>query len=153
MRAPRFCSQYRQCGATLVVAALFLAVLTLLALSAVNTSTVNLRIVSNMQAELDAEAVAQSTLEQLLSSPAVFMNPIALTTTQGDFVITRAAPVCLEATEAEEGESLTQSAQLPIGMERTMWELEVSVLDNRTGARARLREGVEIIMLAGYCPE
>jgi Tfp pilus assembly protein PilX len=143
------CVHSRQRGATLVVAALFLAVLTLLAVSAVNTSTVNLRIVSNMEAKLDTEAVAQQAIEGLLSTTATFTNPGQTTEADGDFQITRFTPVCLDARPPD-----TSSLRpVPVGYELTEWELRVQVVDTRTGARTTLREGVGATLLAGNCPE
>lgn len=138
-----------QSGATLVVAALFLAVLTLLAVSAVNTSTINLRVVKNMEAKLDAEAVAQATIEEMLSSTATFMSPASTTETVGDFVITRFEPVCLDARPAPQNTLRPD----PVVREETEWELRVQVVDNATGARALIREGVAVTLLADNCPE
>lgn len=59
-------NQYQR-GVTLFVALIFLLVMTLFAVSSVNMSTVNMRIVGNMQAIKQMEAVAQDAVEQILS--------------------------------------------------------------------------------------
>jgi Tfp pilus assembly protein PilX len=70
MSSPR-----NQAGATLVVALLMLAVLALLGVNAVNNSTVNLRIIFNMQAHQNIEAAAQDAIEQVIGTIASFNNP------------------------------------------------------------------------------
>ena len=57
-----------QHGATLVVAMIFLILMSLFAISAFKSSTGNLRIIGNMQARQEAIAVAQQAIEQTLSS-------------------------------------------------------------------------------------
>ena len=57
----------RQEGATLMVTLIMLIMLTLFAISAMNTSTTNLQIVGNMQARSDALAATQTTIETTVS--------------------------------------------------------------------------------------
>lgn len=57
-----------QNGATLVTALVMLIVLTLLVVSGIRSSTTNLRIVGNMQTQEEATAVAQQTIEQVISN-------------------------------------------------------------------------------------
>jgi hypothetical protein len=75
----------RQRGATLVVALIFLILMSLFAISAFNNSNVNIRVVGNMQARQEAVGAAQVALEQTISSPtfssspdAVAANPVAV---------------------------------------------------------------------------
>jgi Tfp pilus assembly protein PilX len=57
----------RQEGATLITSLIMLIVLTLLVISAIRSSTTNLRIAGNMQMQAEAIAVAQLATEQVIS--------------------------------------------------------------------------------------
>ncbi len=65
----------RERGATLVVALIFLVVMSLFAVSAYLFSTSHLRVVGNMQARSEGEAAAQVAIEQAISSPTFAQNP------------------------------------------------------------------------------
>jgi Tfp pilus assembly protein PilX len=58
----------RQQGATLITSLIMLIVLTLLVISAIRSSTTNLRIAGNMQMQAEAIAVAQLATEQFISN-------------------------------------------------------------------------------------
>ncbi len=64
-----------QRGATLVIALVMLILLTLFAVTALNTGTTNLKIVGNMQARSEAMGTAQQTIETVLSTPIFIVNP------------------------------------------------------------------------------
>ena len=69
-----------QRGATLLVSMIFLVIITLMVVSAVKVSTLNTRMVGNMQTEKEAAAAAQQAIEATISSN--FMHlPVAGTTT------------------------------------------------------------------------
>lgn len=59
--------KHKQRGATLLVALVMLVVLTLLVVSAIRSSTTNLRIAGNMQMQGEATASAQQAIEQVIS--------------------------------------------------------------------------------------
>lgn len=65
----------RERGATLVIALMMLVLLTLFALSAMNTGTSNLKIVGNMQSRAEAMSAAQEAVETVISSPLFIANP------------------------------------------------------------------------------
>ncbi|HUP29610.1 MAG TPA: PilX N-terminal domain-containing pilus assembly protein [Usitatibacter sp.] len=65
----------RQQGATLMIALIMLIMLTLFAVSAMNTSTTNLRVVGNMQAQAEALASSQSAIEAVISTTAFTTTP------------------------------------------------------------------------------
>ena len=65
----------RQQGATLLVSLILLVMLTLFAISAMNTSTVNLKVVGNMQAQQEGIAASQSAIENAISTPAFTSSP------------------------------------------------------------------------------
>src|SRR5712691_8061524 len=64
-----------QRGATLVVALIMLVLLTLFAVSAMNTSMVNLKVVGNMQSRSEALAAAQQAIETVLSTTQFVSDP------------------------------------------------------------------------------
>lgn len=64
-----------QRGATLLIALIMLVLLTLFAVSALNTGTTNLKVVGNMQARSEAFNVAQQAIETVISSPLFISNP------------------------------------------------------------------------------
>ena len=65
----------RQQGVTLVIAMIFLILLSLFAVSAFKNATGNLRIIGNMQSRQEAIAVGQKALEKTLSSSEFSSNP------------------------------------------------------------------------------
>ena len=64
-----------QRGMTLVVALVMLVMLTLFAVTAMNTGTTNLKVVGNMQARSEAFGTAQQVVETVLSTPTFISNP------------------------------------------------------------------------------
>lgn len=137
----------KQTGATLVVALMMLVVLALLGVTAVNNSMVNLRIVGNMQAHQDAEAVSQEAIEQVISSIGIFNNPQPSNITLAGVTVQVSEPSCLDVRPAE-----GYSATFPLAPEDTHWEIGASYDDPASGAQAQLVQGVTIVMPAGSCP-
>lgn len=66
----------RQQGATLLVTLVMLIMLTLFAVSAMNTSTDNMKMVGNMQERAEAFDAAQSTIELTISTPQFTVTPL-----------------------------------------------------------------------------
>ncbi len=64
-----------QRGMTLVIALVMLILLTLFAVTALNTGTTNLKVVGNMQARSEALGAAQQTVETVISTPNFISNP------------------------------------------------------------------------------
>jgi Tfp pilus assembly protein PilX len=137
-----------QAGAALVVALLMLAVLALLGVNAVNNSTVNLRIIFNMQAHQDVEAAAQDAIEQVISTIASFNNPDEVRTFTVDEVIsvTVSERRCLDVRPAE-----GYSAAFALAPVETHWDVRAAANDDTTGAQANMRQGVAITLPAGAC--
>jgi Tfp pilus assembly protein PilX len=137
----------RQRGAVLVVSLLMLVVVTLLAVSSVNSGTVNLRIVDNMRAQQEAEAAAQQAIEVVLSDVINFENKVAYTDLPFNHVkVSTSAPQCLMARP-----SSGCSATWELCPEDTAWELVAEVAPNAAGAEANLHQGVSIRLVAGSC--
>jgi hypothetical protein len=64
-----------EAGSSLIVAIVFLLLLSTLALAALRSSTTNVMIVGNMQARQEAQATAQMLLEQTVSTDEFARNP------------------------------------------------------------------------------
>jgi Tfp pilus assembly protein PilX len=138
----------KQSGATLIVSLIMLVVLTLFAVSAINLSSVNLRIVGNMQAQKMMELAAQDAIEQMLSSPTYYsLTPSARVINVGGFNVNVTAPACTRSVPAT-GYSATSA----ISPEDNDWEFVASVSDGLTGAGVTIHQGIRIRMLAGNCP-
>ena len=135
-----------QAGAALIVALLLLVVLAVLGVSAIGTSTVNMRIIFNTQTQQDTEAAAQAAIEQAISSISFFNTPMARTITVDGLDVAVGAAECLEWRKAK-----GYSENFSLAPEVTRWELVAEVDDATTGSQARLTQGVSIAMPAGYC--
>ncbi len=66
---------HREGGATLLVSLIMLIMLTLFAISAMNTGTINLKMVGNMQVRSEAMDASQSTIEAVLSTVQFINTP------------------------------------------------------------------------------
>lgn len=136
-----------QTGTTLVVSLLMLIVLTLLAITAINTSSVDLRVAGNLQAQQEAEAAVQQAIEQVISSIANFNTPTAQTITINGLDVNVEAAQCLGASPAS-----GYSATWGLAPVDTYWEVIASTNESTTGAQATIHQGVEIRLPAGSCP-
>ena len=66
---------HREGGATLLISLIMLIMLTLFAVSAMNTGTINLKMVGNMQIRSEALDASQSTIEAVLSTVQFINTP------------------------------------------------------------------------------
>jgi Tfp pilus assembly protein PilX len=71
----------RQKGVSLILSLIFLVLMSLLAISAFNTSSTNLRVAGNMQARQEGAAAAQVAIEQTISSINFTISPDVVATT------------------------------------------------------------------------
>ena len=65
----------QQRGSTLVIALIMLVVITLLAVSSLSTTNMNLKVVSNMQSRGEALHATQQAIETVISTPQFIANP------------------------------------------------------------------------------
>lgn len=140
----------RQRGATLVVVLIMLVILTLFSISAVNLSNSNLRVIGNIQARKQTEAVAAETAEQVIGSMSYFNDPTKAfppVSPADGYTRTVSRRVCQYATAAS-----GYSAIQPIVPEDTQWDFRVTVVDTITSAQAKVWQGTKIRMLSGNCP-
>jgi Tfp pilus assembly protein PilX len=140
---------FGQKGATLITALIFLVIMTLFAVSSINMSTINFRIVGNLQAQKVIDAAVQDAIEQMLSDASLYgLTPAGTTVSTwiGDVIVS--APVCLDSRTAS-GYSAVVTDIIP---EDNTWEVQATLTDPVTGAASTIRQGVEMRMLAGNCP-
>ncbi len=139
--------QYQQ-GMTLVIALVMLVMMTLFAVSSINLSTVNLRIVGNMQAQKAIDADAQQAIEQLLSNLSNFDTPTTTTISGNIATVTLSKPVCMDSKTAS-----GYSAVVTNVPDDNTWEVVATITDPVTAATTTITQGVEIRQLAGNCPD
>lgn len=136
-----------QNGAVLLVSLIMLVIMTLLAVTAINTSTINLRIVDNMQSQQRAEMAANDAIEQVLSNINFFYNSTSTPTfTVDGLTVNVTARDCLQ-TYVAPGES----EKNPNPAFHTLWELASSVTDTDTGAQTEIHHGIVIRLPNGNC--
>ena len=94
----------KQRGVTLVVTLIMLVLLTLFAISAINSAMINLRIAGNMQFQDEARAAGQVAIERYISSLSNFQPPVARTINVDlnndgttDFAVAVSQPKCMRA--------------------------------------------------------
>jgi Tfp pilus assembly protein PilX len=141
----------RQRGATLIISLIFLVILTLFAVSGMNTGVNNMRTANNMQLMIEAESAAQQQIEQVMNSAAPFETVAASATTVdidvngdgiNDFAVVTQPPRCLSIHPAP-GYSYEFAASAP---KDTVWEVTSTASDAVFGSTATVRQGVKIRM-------
>ncbi len=143
----------RQRGATLVIALIFLVLVTLFAVSGVNTGVNNLRTANNQQMIVEAEFAAQQQVESVLNSVGPFENAATTPASTAvdvdangdgynDFKVTTYRPKCLSIVPAP-GYSYEFASSAP---KDTVWEVISDAKDAVFGASISLRQGVKIRM-------
>lgn len=140
---------HRQRGMTLVVSLVMLLMLTMFALSTMNLSNSNLKVVGNQQAQRAVEAAAQQAIEQVISGSAVFKTgaQIAQTFTIDGFTVAVTAPVCQRAVVATGG---SENIEI-IVPEMALFEIQASTTDAVSGATVSVRQGVDLMLPSGNC--
>lgn len=164
-----------QTGATLVTALIMLVVLTLLVLSAINSTTLNLRIAGNTQVQGEAITAAQQATEQVLSSnftvnPQSYVFNISVARPgKTDYVANVATPTCTGSRALLNNEPnlptqcISSSSLQNTGIRfasgpvlggtswcyAQQWEIQTNVTDSLTGAQAEVHQGVSLYVPAG----
>lgn len=144
-----------QRGATLLVSLIMLVVLTLFAVTAINLSNTNLRIVGNMQMQGESVAAAQLAIENVISSTDFTINapaPQAVDINKDgkvDYTVTFSpAPVCLSVTPvAKTDPNISKECFGSAGGKFcfwTTWDVSAVVSDPKTGASTTIHQGVRM---------
>ena len=138
----------KQSGAVLVISLLMLLVMTLLAVSSISSSNVNLLIVNNVQSSLQTEAAAQQAIELAISDIETFNSPAELSRTIDGRDVTVTQAHCLGYEPAA-----GFSAKWSLAPEDTVWQFAAQASDSVSGAGASITQGVRILMAAGACAD
>ncbi len=151
----------RQDGATLIVTMIMLVIFTLFAVTMIGGSSVNLKVVGNMQAKKRVEADAQQAIEQVLSDADNFdppfddglpTNQFPQTVTLNDSTVNLPVPRCLLEVPVGGYQmgSANQPSLAPLDM---VWEIQANAQDPVSGATAVLRQGFRLRRpLGSECP-
>lgn len=149
----------RQQGATLLVTLVMLTLFTLFAVSMIRLSNVGLNIAGNYQWQKETEALADSALEQIISSTGNF---VATATDMNICSGGQISSTCVGAPIGAVTQPRCMAARTATGYtkklgefspEDTDWVLRATVTDSITGARVSIQRGITVRLLAGNCPE
>lgn len=141
----------RERGATLIVALIMLALITLLVVNAFTLSSSNLRAVGNMQSREETLAAANQAIEKMVSTP--FYNALGTQTWNvdinkdgvNDYVVTTAPATCIrtaQATSAYPSDVELGAAMTSGSFWNVDWDIQASVTDSLTGASVVVHQGV-----------
>ena len=135
----------KQSGATLITALIMLIVLTLLVLSGIRSSSINLRIAGNMQMQEEASAAAQQAIERVISSATFVTTPQTI----GNFTVTIDPPSCQSARVAESNTpGLAWQCGGGVGIPTcywTTWDIKATAVDNNSGATTKIHQGISML--------
>ena len=155
-----------QRGATLLVGLIMLLLLTMLSLSAFNTSTVQLRVVGNSQARQESIAAANIALQKTLSTADFMVNPTTVANTpvtvdidldgRADYTV-NVTPTCSSSIpflNAQLDVNNTEDFKCFVSQElfdgkslcaRSSWELRAQAADlNHQGSASTVYEGITV---------
>ena len=136
-----------QHGAVLLMALMFLILLTLIGIAAVNSTSSGFKVVSNMQSRAYAMSLAQAAVEQVISSSTLFYTPANPDIILDGQTINMTVPVCTGTSPAA-GYELGQSAVTPVD---NHWSVGANVTDSITKANVSIRQGVKMRQTQGSC--
>ena len=160
-----------QNGTILVVSLLLLLVMTILAVSSINMSTMDLKIVNNTQQQMESEVAVSEAIEKVMSypdnfdiddpdaDPTIAVNGTKTPLTENFFYVNgRKVEIegreCLQ-TRPDTGDSIREKS--PTGAFTTgkfikIWKLTASHEDPVSGAKVTMNQGVRMRMLSVLCP-
>lgn len=146
-RLPSRATAGRQRGATLLIGLVMLVLLTLMALSAIRSSSINLQIAGNQQYQNEAWRAAEQAVEEVLSNTMTTLPETRLVDIDGDGVPDHSVSI----TKACIGSALSANTSLSAaGIFDSVWELTATVTDSRTGAHVVVHRGARVIA-GGAC--
>lgn len=148
---------HNQQGSTLLVGMIMLVLLTLIAVSAIESTTSSLQMVGNAQFREEATAATQQAIENVLSNTAFTTNTPAPQNIDingdnvGDYTVNFSEPICSKyravntAIEDDLPKDCYGSPDIT-NCYRTTWDLTATVNDEKTGAQVTLHQGVNILV-------
>ena len=141
-----------QGGATLVVALIMLALITLLVVNAFTLSSSNMKAVGNMQAGEESIAAANQAIELVVSS-AFTDAPVAQEVNVDinkdgtkDYTVAVSMPKCIKAIEVPNPDKCDEDhPELCAANDwYTEWDIEAKVADGASGAAVTVHQGVRV---------
>lgn len=173
---------HKQRGSTLLVSLIMLMLLTLIAISSMNSTTTSIQVVGNAQFREEAGAAAQQGIESIISNINFTLNPAAssIPVTFGVATYTAAVstPACissialtnedLDPTDPNDSPCLGSGSASNTGIvnasgvavaatqswcQDQKWDIQATVADANTGANTTVHQGVALRVEAGtVCP-
>lgn len=144
-RAPR-----GQRGVVLPVALFIMLIVTLLSVSTMQTTTIDLKVVQNRQARMQTERAVERAFERIINEASNFTNvsalPLVQDSSMGTWVVTVERPYCISSVDAT-----GYSVNAPLVPQYNVFAFEACATDTITGARVVMQHGVRMLMLAGNC--
>lgn len=144
----------RERGATLIIGLIMLTVITLLVTGAFVLSSSNQQSVSNSQFREESLAAANKAIEQVLgtsfyTAPATDQIDVDINN-DGivDYTVNVAVPVCLRGAAVTTPMAAGSGSSISLGFTaapneyNTVWDIDATVTDVRSGASVRIHQGV-----------
>ena len=160
---------HKQAGATLLVALVMLVILTLFAITAINFTNINTKIVGNTQLKKEAEAASQQAIEQVISTDFT-TNPQPSTVNidinndgTNDYAVAVPAPACLvslpiklvnlDIAKTDDRPCFASGKVTTSGYvgaasggaslcSNTQWDVQATVTDPNSGAKVTTHQGI-----------
>lgn len=145
-----------QHGAVLIVGMIVLVLLTVIVVGSFNLTRSNQQVIYNQQVSDDAVTAAQVAVERVIGSVqpedirtlSTYQESVDLNDDNvADYTVTVTVPDCVRRRQASGGQpsdvELGAEMQTP-GFWFTDWEFRSVVVDNRTGARATVVQGIRL---------
>jgi hypothetical protein len=139
---------------TIFVAMILLILITLMVVTAFSLSTMNLKAVGNVQTRNEAIAAAEKSIELAIDGSfweSAIVQEFDIDVdhdTRDDYRVTIAVPTCVRATRVNL--SVVHSEELikfgGASGWNTIWDLDATAVDQGSGTRVRVRQGVRVLM-------
>lgn len=137
----------------LPVALFIMLIVTLLAVSTMQTSTIDLKIAQNRQARIQTERAVERGIERVIDRVTSFTDTPNFgggtgieNYTISNWTVVVERPYCISSTPAQ-GYSVTA----PLIPEYNVFAFEACATDTVTGARVVMQQGIRMLMLSGNC--
>ena len=143
-----------QRGSTLLISLIMLVLLTLMAFSAIESTTMGMQVVGNAQFRAEATSAAQQAIEKVISSTAFTTTaPTAQTISvnNSNYTVTFSpAPTCSQyqvVVSATEKNLPTECYASEVNLcYRTVWDITAVVDDLNTGVKVTVHQGVKALV-------
>lgn len=142
-----------QRGSTLLVSLIMLMLLTLMAISAIESSTSGMQVVGNSQFRAEATAAAQQAIEKVVSSSAfttISPSPQMIAMNNTTYNVSFATPTCSQYkavdTKTEVGLPVECYGSTGALCYRTNWDISAVATDEKTGTSVTVHQGVKVLV-------